>query len=648
MATLIPSFNQCATRMTGGERRFAQRVIDKLEDDYLCWFDVPVGSRSLHPDFVILHPRRGLLILEVKDWKPNLIKSAHKASFTLITDKGVKTKPNPFEQARQYAHAIVDTLERDPLLRVPAGTQFQGRLCFPYGYGVVFSNIHRKTFEEAELGEVIEPDRVICQDEMFETVDPEAFQERLWKMFTVKFKTVMSLPQIDRVRWHLFPEIRIRPNQLSMIDEPGKEQAVAESVPDLIRVMDLQQEQLARNLGEGHRVIHGVAGSGKTLILGFRCERLAPALAKPILVLCFNAALASKLQDWVNGKGLDGKVNVRTLHAWCRDQLVLYNVALPESGKMFYDEVVARVVGAVERGLIPAAQYGAVMVDEGHDFKPEWLRLVAQMVDPSTDSLLVLYDDAQSIYGDAKKRKFSFSSVGIHAQGRTTILKVNYRNTAEVLSVAYEFAKEVMTPVEAGEDDVPLVEPRSAGRRGPMPVLNQLASLQEEGDYIARVLIAANRKGRPWRDMAVLYRARFIAEEIAPRLRKARIPVQWLGDPNEKRKFQPSEDSVKLMTMHSSKGLEFSVVAIPGIGFMPMKEMDAREEAKLLYVAMTRAMHFLLLTSHRESNFVARLKEARAKTPEMRAQPSLGGNAVTAGSDPGLEDLLRYSPLDDE
>ena len=69
MATLIPSLNQCGTRMTGGERRFAHRVIDKLEDDYLCWFDVPVGRRTLHPDFVILHPRRGLLILEVKDWK---------------------------------------------------------------------------------------------------------------------------------------------------------------------------------------------------------------------------------------------------------------------------------------------------------------------------------------------------------------------------------------------------------------------------------------------------------------------------------------------------------------------------------------------------------------------------------------------------
>ena len=39
--------------------------------------------------------------------------------------------------------------------------------------------------------------------------------------------------------------------------------------------MDLQQEQLARSMGEGHRVIHGVAGSGKTMILGYRAQYLA-------------------------------------------------------------------------------------------------------------------------------------------------------------------------------------------------------------------------------------------------------------------------------------------------------------------------------------------------------------------------------------
>lgn len=648
MATLIPSLNQCDTRMTSGERRFAHRIVDKLEEDYLAWYDVPVGPRALHPDFVVLNPRRGLLILEVKDWKLESIRAIDRNSITLITDSGDKIKANPQEQARQYAQAISALLQKDPLLIVSEPGKYQGHLSFPYGYGVVLSNIHRKAFEDTDLGEVIDGTRVICQDEMFDSVDAETFQQRLWGMFTVNFPAVMTLPQVDRVRWHLFPEIRIRAEQLSLIEQPGKPQSIAESVPDLINVMDLQQEQLARSLGEGHRVIHGVAGSGKTLILGYRCERLAGQIQKPILVLCFNVTLASKLQDWMKSKSLDRKVNVRTFHAWCRDQLVLYNVELPETGERFFDELVVRVISAVERGQIPAAQYGAVLIDEGHDFQEEWLRVVAQMVDPETNSLLVLYDDAQSIYGDSKRRKFSFSSVGIQAKGRTTILKLNYRNTMEVLSVAYEFAREAMIPTEAAEDGVPLVEPQTAGRRGPVPELNQLKSLEEEGDFIAKELLKANRNGSPWRDMAVLYRSRFVGEKVVASLRKTGVPVQWLDDPKEKKKLRSSEDSVKAMTMHSSKGLEFSIVAIPGLGYMPMKEVDEREEAKLLYVAMTRAMNVLLLTAHRQSDFLARLKSARDKAFATKPATALRLKRGEVVQDTSLEDLFRFKPLGDE
>jgi len=40
MATLIPAIGTCAGRMTAGERRLAERLEQKLEDDYLLWWDV--------------------------------------------------------------------------------------------------------------------------------------------------------------------------------------------------------------------------------------------------------------------------------------------------------------------------------------------------------------------------------------------------------------------------------------------------------------------------------------------------------------------------------------------------------------------------------------------------------------------------------
>ena len=67
------------------------------------------------------------------------------------------------------------------------------------------------------------------------------------------------------------------------------------------------------------------------------------------------------------------------------------------------------------------------------------------------------------------------------------------------------------------------------------------------------------------------------------------------------------------MTMHSSKGLEFPVVAIPGIGYMPNSKLDPADEARLLYVGMTRAMDHLVLTYHQQSDFAVKIAAARGR-----------------------------------
>ncbi|MBK5275464.1 MAG: NERD domain-containing protein [Desulfuromonadales bacterium] len=63
MSTLIPSITTCKFD-TPGERRFARLLEAKLEDDYLCWYNVPIGTSRLHPDSIILHSQRGILILK--------------------------------------------------------------------------------------------------------------------------------------------------------------------------------------------------------------------------------------------------------------------------------------------------------------------------------------------------------------------------------------------------------------------------------------------------------------------------------------------------------------------------------------------------------------------------------------------------------
>jgi hypothetical protein len=58
--------------MWPGERRLAQRLEALLEPDYLCWYDIPIGTK-----------RRGFLILEVKDWALDSIERVTKTDATL-------------------------------------------------------------------------------------------------------------------------------------------------------------------------------------------------------------------------------------------------------------------------------------------------------------------------------------------------------------------------------------------------------------------------------------------------------------------------------------------------------------------------------------------------------------------------------------
>jgi len=111
----------------------------------------------------------------------------------------------------------------------------------------------------------------------------------------------------------------------------------------------------------------------------------------------------------------------------------------------------------------------------------------------------------------------------------------------------------------------------------------------------------------PWRDMAILYRSFYpVGQAVERRLKAAGIPVSS----KKEVKFTEDQNTVKLITMHSSKGLEFPIVAIPGVGIRPDDKCTTEEEVRLLYVAMTRATSRLYMTSHKDSAFTQKLQQA--------------------------------------
>jgi len=85
--------------------------------------------------------------------------------------------------------------------------------------------------------------------------------------------------------------------------------------------------------------------------------------------------------------------------------------------------------------------------------------------------------------------------------------------------------------------------------------------------------------------------------------------------------YRSNSESVALMTIHASKGLEFECVFVPGCedGILPCtfynkEDIDIEEERRLFYVAMTRARQYLFLT-HAGTRFMFGRRTEQTRSP---------------------------------
>jgi superfamily I DNA/RNA helicase len=108
--------------------------------------------------------------------------------------------------------------------------------------------------------------------------------------------------------------------------------------------------------------------------------------------------------------------------------------------------------------------------------------------------------------------------------------------------------------------------------------------------------------------MAIICRHYAEMERCAAVLRYRKLPHEVRTGSGT---FNPLADTVKILTMHASKGLEFPVVALSGVGRMPEEGHEEADEARLFYVAATRATQRLLIPVSGHGTFASRLPAAQ-------------------------------------
>ena len=248
-------------------------------------------------------------------------------------------------------------------------------------------------------------------------------------------------------------------------------------------------------------------------------------------------------------------------------------------------------------------KYTHILIDESQDLTKVQLEFIKELYnEKSYSSITFVADIAQSIYPQAWLTKNrSFASIGFDMKGKSTSLSKNYRTTTQIAQAAYSL---IEGDEEIIEDDN-FVKPSLIDKQGVYPVCKIFKNKNEEADFITKTISKELLKEYELKDIAIIARKKDQLTEMRKYLDKANIPSTMFESKDE---FDFNNDSIKLVTMHSIKGLEFKVVIIIGLNgkIMPLNsianEFDDEDviesrDRKLLYVGMTRATELLFITS---------------------------------------------------
>jgi superfamily I DNA/RNA helicase/mRNA-degrading endonuclease YafQ of YafQ-DinJ toxin-antitoxin module len=285
-----------------------------------------------------------------------------------------------------------------------------------------------------------------------------------------------------------------------------------------------------------------------------------------------------------------------------------YQATLARMGLMEWHMIAQQVRDHSD--TIPASvRFDDIIVDETQDVSLVKLQALARLIkDDDHTTFWLLTDAAQTIYS----RGIWWGDDDISRTPQRYYLRRNHRNTRQIA----EAAATLLAQNTRRFREFPAIAPDRTLREGLPPAVVRCASLEAQMRWIRdRIQDLCDGSTLRYSDFVVLCHTREICRQAAATLEGAQIPVQ-----TQDGRLDLLENTVKVLTFHSAKGLEWPAVFIAGVdaGLMPLeaalrgleneeRDREIERERSLLYVACTRAatMLTILATSSQESPFLA-------------------------------------------
>ena len=395
MAVFIPSLKPGDFNNSYGEMKVYE-ALRSLNDRYtisysLSWVGVNENRTIGEADFVILHPDKGVLVVEVKSGE---IEYKHGEWIQTNTRTRASKRINPLNQARKSQFELMDRL-------------YGADLDFPIPmmcYCAWFPSV------EMPAGRSLPPEaakEIVLDKRSLD--NPEKAIVACFAYWETKFGSVrLDQRQFKKFVDTLCPHFHVVPKLKTKIEE--MEASYIQLTNQQSALLDFLEEQRTA-------VIHGLAGTGKTVLAVEKAKRLASE-KESVLFLCYNSFLRDMLKD----NNAIPNVTFHNAHSLAFEIMGQSNAPIEEVLEEF--EEYLEVVFDAENW-----RYGNIIVDEGQDLDDRLLNRLYDLVRTKRGCFYVFYDRNQYIMKNQLPTWIEDAECRL-------VLHKNCRNTAEVFKTS--------------------------------------------------------------------------------------------------------------------------------------------------------------------------------------------------------------------
>ena len=525
MAIFIPSIKPEDFNNSFGEMKVYE-ALRTLNDQFIVFYSLSwVGineKRTIgEADFVIAHPAKGIFVIEVKSGE---IEYRNGDWIQTNTKSGQSKRIEPYVQARKSQFELLDRLN-DGIqdFRIPM-------MC----YGVWFPSIDIS--EKATLPPE-SPKEITLDRQSLDNAEKAI--DGAFDYWASKYRQVnLNSSQFQRVISLLCPHFHVVPKLKTKIEE--MEETYIQLTKQQASLLDFLEEQQTA-------VVHGLAGTGKTVLGVEKAKRLA-AQNQQVLFLCYN----SFLRDALKKNNNIPNVTFHNAHSLAYE-IMGHSERPIEDVLTEFEEFLEEVFDE------ESWEYSNIIVDEGQDLDDRLLNRLYELVKQKKGCFYVFYDRNQYIMKNQMPKWIEDAECRL-------VLHKNCRNTAEVFKTSCSIM---------GLEDVTYNEVH-----GEIPTARFYTREDEEEKIVSDFIKRAMDEGLSTSDVVILTAKTIESSWIDPGKKYAGEELSCEGETGK----------IFFTTIRKFKGLEAEAILIVDA---QMSALTDAEDRRLLYTGFSRAKNLL-------------------------------------------------------